>query len=137
VFTADPHSERLVSIRRDLPFGGYIELPADTPTPAFPATTPIRWTASLGDYYGWELWIAGGAGTSDDEHCILIRREDETRGRCVDAEGQRLGTLRVSIAGADIPAEELAEPLSDDQRIRFWWLDSGTIDVVLGSFGDD
>jgi len=137
VFTADPHSEQLFSIPRDGAFGGYVELTSDTPAPAFPATTPLAWTAALGEYYGWELWIAGGNGEDDDEHCILIRRADDTRARCVDADGQRLGTLRVSLAGADIPAEELTEPMSDDQRIRFWWLDTGRIEVILGSFGRD
>lgn len=133
-YTADPRSETLLTIRRDGSFGGYIELPAEVFPPPFPATTELNWVTFLGDFYGWELWIAGGLGDTDDEHCIAIRRADETRARCADAEGQRLGTLRVSLAGPDIPPAELPEPMAENERIRFWWRDTGSVDVVMGSF---
>ena len=137
VFSADPDSERLMSIRLDDAFGGYIELPSETPSPPFPSTTALNWATYLGDYYGWDLWVAGGSGGVQDEHCILITRSDVRRARCVDEVGQRLGTLRVSLAAADIPPGELPEPLDADESIRFWWLENGYIEVVLGSFDSE
>ena len=136
VFTADPHSETLTTIRLDGAFGGYIELPTQVSPPAFPSATELKWVTFLGDYFGWELWIAGGLGESKDEHCIAIRRDDQTRARCVDAEGQSMGILRVSLAGPEIPPEQLP-PLAEDERVRFWWRQDGSIDIVLGSFGSD
>jgi hypothetical protein len=137
VFTADPHSETLLRIRSDGAFGGYVELPTDDPPPPFPSTTTLDWAAPLGEYYGWDLWIAGGSGDDEDEHCILIQRGDDTRARCADAKGQEMGILRVSLAGPDIAAEELPVPMAQSDRLRFWWLQGGDIEVVLGSFGDD
>jgi hypothetical protein len=138
VFTADPHSETLLRIRTDGAFGGYIELPTDDPPPPFPSRTALDWAVHLGEYYGWTLWMAGGTGGDEqDEHCLLIQRGDDTRARCADRKGQELGILRVSLAGADIDPAELPAPMAETDRIRFWWLQSGAIEVVLGSFGDD
>jgi len=136
VFTADPHYETLTTIRLEGAFGGYIELPTEVFPPSFPSTTELKWVTFLGDYFGWDLWIAGGLGGSEDEHCIAIRRDDQTRARCVDAEDQSMGVLRVSLAGPEISPEELP-PLAEDERVRFWWREDGSIDIVLGSFGSD
>lgn len=136
-FTANPHSETLLRIRRDGAFGGYIELPSETPPPAFPTTATLDWAAHLGEYYGWDLWIAGGSGDADDEHCVLIRRGDDTRARCADAEGQLQGELFVSLAKDDIPPSVPPDPMAEDDRVRFWWLQTGSVDLVLGSFRED
>lgn len=130
----DPAARRLMSIRLDAAFGGYIQLPSETPPPPFPSTTALSWATFLGDYYGWDLWVAGGSGGTGDEHCILLQREDVTRARCMDEEGQRRGALRVSLVSSDIPPEELRVPMDPDESIRFWWLDSGAVDLVLDSF---
>ena len=132
VYAVDPQSQTLLSISLDGSFGGYIEVPAEVSPPAFPATTELRWVRSLGDYFGWELWVAGGLGDSEDEHCLALRRADETRARCADAEGQRAGALRVALSSREIAPDELPVPMTDDMRIRFWWQESGRLDVVLG-----
>jgi len=137
VFTADANSKRLMSIRLDASFGGYIQLPSETPPPEFSATPSLAWTNYLGAYYGWDLWVAGGSGAADDEHCILLRRADVTHVRCGREGAQREGLLQLTLAGSDIPPEELPEPMSAEESIRFWWLDSGAVEVVLGLFDSE
>jgi hypothetical protein len=132
VYTADPQSQTLLSIHLDGSFGGYIQNPSEMSPPAFPTTAQLNWVRSLGDYYGWELWIAGGVGDSDDEHCIALRRADETLARCADAEGQRMGALRIALSSREIAPDQLPVPMTEDMRIRFWWQESGRLDVVLG-----
>jgi hypothetical protein len=132
IYTADPQSQTLLSIHLDGSFGGYIQIPAEVSPPAFPTTAELTWVRSLGDYYGWELWIAGGIGDAESEHCLALRRADETLARCADAEGQRGGALRVALSGREIAPDELPVPMTDDMRIRFWWQESGRLDVVLG-----
>jgi hypothetical protein len=126
-----------MSIRLDAGFGGYIQLPSETPPPPFPSTAPLSWATFLRDYYGWDLWVAGGSGAEGDEHCILLQRADVTRARCMDEEGQRLGALRVSIVASEIPLDELPQPMTPDESIRFWWLESGAVDLVLDTFETD
>ena len=132
IYTADPQSQTLLSIHLDGSFGGYIQIPAEVSPPAFPTTAELTWVRSLGDYYGWELWIAGGIGDADAEHCLALRRADETLARCADAEGQRGGALRVALSSREIAPEELPVPMNEDMRLRFWWQESGRLDVVLG-----
>lgn len=136
VRAADPNAQTLFSIRRIESLGSYMELTADSPAPAFPTPTMLHWAVALGEYWGWELWIAGGRGGPNDEHCILIRRGSETRAQCADLEGHGQGVLQVSIDGDDIPPAAAPAQLARDQRIRFWWLGDGDIQVVQGSFED-
>ncbi|MGZ0712463.1 hypothetical protein ACWPKO_29405 (plasmid) [Coraliomargarita sp. W4R53] len=131
VFPEDPYSEPLLSVSLNGYFGNYIDLPSDQETPAFPAGSAMQWASPLGEYYGWDLWIAGSG--PDGEHCILIERDDEVRSRCVAVADKPLGSLRVSLAGRDIPAEETLV-MAYDQRVHFAWRENGVIDVVLGSF---
>ncbi len=137
---ADPESEALLRIRIDGAFGGYIQLPSGSSPTAFSSEAALDWTVHLGEYYGWDLWIAGdtaGEIAGDQaEHCLLIQRGDDVRVKCGGIGAQGEGLLWLSVAGADIAPEELPAPMAEGDRIRFWWLPSGAIEVVLGSFED-
>ena len=50
---------------------------------------------------------------------------------------QTAGTLHVSLTGSDIAPAEQPRPLGDDERIRFWWLQDDSIDVLLAPFPPD
>lgn len=129
---ADPYSETLLRLRLDGSFGNYIDLPSGRDTPEFPAESVLQWFSPLGEYYGWDLWIAGSG--PDGEHCILIQRSDDVRSRCIPIVDQPYGELRVSLAGIDIDADEQPRAMADDQRVRFWWRENGVVEVLLGSF---
>ncbi|MEV8267860.1 hypothetical protein [Microbacterium sp. NPDC076911] len=129
---ADPYSETLLKLRLDGSFGNYIDLPSGRDTPEFPAESVLQWFSPLGEYYGWDLWIAGSG--PDGEHCILIQRSGDVRSRCVPVIDQPHGELRVSLAGIDIDADEQPRAMADDQRVRFWWRENGVVEVLLGSF---
>ena len=134
MYHGDPDSETLMSISLDAAFGPSVDVPVEDDGPTFPATTTLDWALPLGDYFGWQLWVAGGTGDENDEHCILIRRGTDVRARCLPPAEQVAGKLSVSLDPSDIAPEQLPRPMDDDESIRFWWLGGGEVDVVLGSF---
>ncbi|GAA1975368.1 hypothetical protein [Microbacterium pumilum] len=134
MYHGDPGSETLMTISLDGAFGPSVDVPVEGGQPTFPATTTLDWALPLGEYFGWQLWVAGGTGDETDEHCILIQRGTVVRAQCLPPAEQVAGKLSVSLEETDIVPEELPRPMDDDESIRFWWLDSGKVDVVLGSF---
>ncbi|QKJ20734.1 hypothetical protein [Microbacterium hominis] len=138
----------LISIRLEGSFGRRIDIrrpreagaePIMGETPAFPSQRPLAWALDLGDYYGWELWIAGGLPTpgvidDDREHCVLLRRDAQIRGDCEPLVAKEAGALHVTLDGVDIPVAETPAEMEPFQEIRFWWLADGTVRVVLGDF---
>jgi hypothetical protein len=137
VYAGDPDAQRLMTISLDSSYTNYVDWPTDRPIPEFPSTNPLRWATPIGRYYGWSLWVAGGGDFPATEHCILIERGSVVRARCLDGRRQDAGGLRVSIGPSDIGPGELPSELASDQRIRFWWLRDGNVDVVLGRFDPD
>jgi hypothetical protein len=103
----------------------------------FPAATMLKWATPLGKYYGWMLWIAGGGDYPDTEHCMLITRGMDVRARCATGAEQTAGTLQVSLGATDITSADQPRALGGAERIRFWWLQDGSIDVLLGPFPPD
>lgn len=130
----DPGAAELLRITLDGSFGNFVDLPLDGDAPVFPTPRRLEWAAPLGVYYGWDLWIAGGTGAEDDDYCLLIRREEDVRANCAPASLRRYGALQVSVAAADIDPQERPAQMTDEQRIGFWWLDGGAVEVVLGTF---
>ena len=130
----DPDAEELLRITLDGSFGNFIDLPLDGDAPVFPTSQRLEWAAPLGVYYGWDLWIAGGTGADEDDYCLLIRREDDVRAHCAGVVLRRFGALQVSVAAADIDPQRRPAQMTDSQRIAFWWLDGGEVEIVLGTF---
>ena len=85
-------------------------------------------------YDGLNLSPRGGRSRSRSSDYDIT---DDIREKCGGIGAQGVGLLWLSVAGADIAPEELPAPMADDDRIRFWWLPSGAIEVVLGSFEDE
>jgi len=129
-----PDARELLNVTLDGSFGNFVDLPLDGDAPVFPTAQRLEWAAPLGEYYGWDLWIAGGTGAEEDDYCILIRHEDDVRANCAPASLRRYGALQVSVAAADIDPQERPAQMTDEQRIGFWWLDGGAVEIALGTF---
>lgn len=135
-FAWDTQATTLLNIPLDGSFGTYIDLPADGPIPEFPSTGTVQWVAILGRYFGWEVWIAGAAVEPTGlqrEHCILIRRDDIERSRCVPAAVRAQSALIVSVPYASVSADERPVGMTTDQRLGFWWRHDRSVTVVVGA----
>ena len=134
-FARDVGAVTLLSVPLDGSFGSYIDLPTDGYVPEFPTDGEVRWAMPLGEYFGWEVWIAGaqaGATGLRRDHCLVAEREDRSRGRCVPAAVRAESALLVDVPFASIPADERPAGMTEDQRVGFWWRGDRAVTVLLG-----
>lgn len=127
----DPDSVTLLRIPLDGSFGDSIDLPTGGTVPAFPTTGEVEWAEPLGEYYGWNLWIAGATDELERQHCLLAERDQITRGRCVPADLRELSALVVTLPYAIVPPERRPADMRVDDRIGFWWNDVREVEVLL------
>jgi hypothetical protein len=134
-FARDSDAVTLLNIPLDGSFGGFIDLPSDGHVPEFPTTGEVEWAVHLGEYFGWDAWIAGAmvdtAGFRRD-HCVLVERGDVTRGRCVPASIRSQSALLVDVPYTLMPAEDRPIGMQEDQRLGFWWRRDQAVTVLLG-----
>ncbi|MET0734984.1 MAG: hypothetical protein ABWY55_04980 [Microbacterium sp.] len=138
-FAADPEVRVLVDLRLDGSFGGYVTVPSSGVTPQFPIPEP-RWTWALGDYYGFELWIAGTVGsasetTEEQELCLVLVGEATSRSRCAGRSAWEQGALLLSVEFAGLDDDERPAGMTADQSLGFWWTDDDRIRMLLGRAG--
>lgn len=115
-------------------FGQTIDASGDEYVPDFPTSGVVTWASPLGEYYGWDLWIAGADGMIQREHCLLIEQGSERRSRCVPAALRPNAALIVSVPFAVVVPEERPSVLDDGERLGFWW---GEDDAIVVLVGDD
>lgn len=132
-FARDADAEVLIRVPLDGWFGADVSPPAPEDVPDFPSSGPIDWAATLGNYYGWQLWIGGASGALQGEQCVLIMRGSIAKGRCVVAELRTQSALVVSIPYLSVEASKRPEGLVPGRRIGFWWYDDDAITVLLGN----
>jgi hypothetical protein len=134
-FARDTDAVTLLNIPLDGSFGGFIDLPSDGHVPEFPTTGEVEWAVHLGEYFGWDAWIAGAmvdtAGFRRD-HCVLVERGDVTRGRCVPASIRSQSALLVDVPYTFMPADDRPIGMQEDQRLGFWWRRDQAVTVLLG-----
>lgn len=111
--------------------------PAADEIPPFPTSGEVRWAVSLGDYYGWELWIAGARGALQDEQCILVVRDDEAKGRCVVASLRGQSALAVSIPASAVSPQERPTDLRPGMRLGFWWTSAPVVRILVAAEAED
>lgn len=128
----DPSSEVALRIPLDGSFGDYIDLPTTGRVPDFPTGGAMEWVMPLGEYYGWDLWIAGARGALQGEHCVLIERGDMARSRCVPAALRDGSALLVSVPFDLIAVDERPRGMVDGERIGFWWGEDTEVTVLRG-----
>lgn len=134
-FAWDRDAVPLLHIPLDGSFGRYIDLPSATEVPEFPATGTVEWAYPLGKYFGWDVWIAGASVDATGlqrEHCIVIERDDDARGRCVPAQLRPQSALLVSVPYASIAPEDRPVGMREDERIGFWWNHDRAVTVMIG-----
>lgn len=128
----DPESEVALRIPLDGSFGDYIDLPTTGRVPDFPTGGAMEWVMPLGEYYGWDLWIAGARGALQGEHCVLIERDDMARSRCVPAALRGGSALLVSVPFDLIAVDERPRGMVDGERVGFWWGEDTEVTVLRG-----
>lgn len=111
-------------------FDDGVDLPEE-PLPAFPASGEVEWAEPLGEYFGWNLWIAGASGTVQREHCLLAERQGAIRARCVAAVLRAQSALVVTLPYRMIPREQRPQAMDRDERIGFWWNADSEVTVLL------
>ena len=121
----------------EIPVGGWYGIQMTTPDPdeipPFPTSGPTLWATSLGEYYGWELWIGGAAGTLQAEQCLVLVHGGVTRGRCVPEATRPDGRLVASLTYRHIAPDERPEALGAVQRIDFWWARDDVVSIMLAT----
>lgn len=134
-FALDTDAIQLLQIPLDGSFGNYIDLPAGGYVPEFPAKGEVEWATLLGEYFGWDVWIAGAAADSPAlprEHCILIEHGAVTRARCVAAELRSQSALLVAVPFTFLSADERPVGMAQGDRLGFWWNHDRAVTVLLG-----
>lgn len=128
----DPAAEVLLRIPLDGSFGEDLRLP-DKGSPPIPSTGPLQWAERLGEYYGWQLWIAGASGAVHAEHCLVVTRGTATKAHCAPGEGAARGELLLLIDYDEIDEAERPDGMAPGERLGFWWLEQHTITVLKGA----
>ncbi|WP_203581582.1 hypothetical protein [Microbacterium hibisci] len=131
-FARDRDAQVLLEIPLDGAFGHDIGLPSERYVPSFPTSGDMDWATELGEYYGWDVWIAGATGVIQQEHCLLIERGSVARGRCVPAVLRENAALVVSVPAGLVPAAERPPGMDDDERLGFWWHADNRVTVMTG-----
>lgn len=134
-FALDTDAVTLLQIPLDGSFGNYIDLPATGHVPEFPAKGEVEWASNLGEYFGWDVWIAGAGGISAGmprEHCIMVEHGAVSRGRCVAAELRSQSALLVAVPFRFVAREERPVGMAPDDRLGFWWYHDRAVTVLLG-----
>lgn len=129
-FIKDPGAAVLLRVPLDGSFGDFVDLPGDLSAEVEELADlgPLAWSKTLGEYYGWELWIARG----DDAGCVVVRRGTADHARCESPDGFATGRLLVTVPYAEIPDEERPEQMGIEQSVGFWWLPEQPFTIVLG-----
>lgn len=120
-----PVSELLERIEIEGPLGNSLAVPFAQSWPAF-TDDEVDWAASLGERFGWELWVAGVSGEST-RFCIVLERHGNTRVQCAGAAASARGLLRLELPNSEIA---VARQLEGVDRIEFRWTADGAMTVT-------
>ncbi|MEU1971517.1 hypothetical protein ABZ477_07665 [Microbacterium sp. NPDC019599] len=132
-FARDSDAEVLVRVPIDGWYG--VDNSELTPEdiPPFRPSGPIEWASHLGEYYGWDLWIAGAEGALQDEQCILVIRGAVAKSRCTPAYLRPYTALVVSLPYRFIEPHERPPGLVPGRRIGFWWAEDDSVTILMGA----
>jgi len=117
----------------EIPFGPWI----DTSTLDFdviwllPTSDEIEWTAPVGEYYGWDIWVAGTDDEPEKQHCLLAVHGQVARARCIPAALRPFSALVVTLPYRAIEADERPPGFLPGERIGFWWRADDAVTVLL------
>lgn len=107
------------SVLLEFPVGRSLARGGAGADPPSPVAEGLRWTLKLGNYYGWDLWIAR---SHLGNPCIVVARDTESDGACVIPEAFDAGDLVVSIPFVNIAEDERPPAMTATERIEYRWL---------------
>lgn len=127
VLRAQDASERtLLEIPLDRSLSRYVPQPA---APRFPVEGALRWSQSLGSYYGMTVWLGRAAHT--DQRCILLEAPAKTFSRCERENGFLQGLLDVTVPYVDIAPEERPLAMAPGQGMVVRWAPDQGVQIAL------
>lgn len=127
VLRAQDASERtLLEIPLDRSLSRYVPQPA---APRFPVEGALRWSQSLGSYYGMTVWLGRAAHT--DQRCILLEAPAKTFSRCEREDGFLQGLLDVTVPYVDIAPEERPLAMAPGQGMVVRWAPDQGVQIAL------
>lgn len=116
----------LLEIPLDRSLSRYVPQPAP---PRFPIEGALRWSQSLGSYYGLTLWLGRAAHT--DQRCILLEGAEKTFSRCEREDEFLSGLLDVTVPFIDIAPEERPLAMAPGQGMVFRWAPDQGVQIAL------
>ncbi|MEV8370735.1 hypothetical protein [Microbacterium sp. NPDC064584] len=127
VLRAQDASERtLLEIPLDRSLSRYVPQPAP---PTFPIEGALRWSQSLGSYYGMTVWLGRAAHT--DQRCLLLEGIDKTFSRCEREDRFLSGLLDVTVPYIDIAPEDRPLAMSPGQGMVIRWAPDEGVQIAL------
>lgn len=120
-----------VPVQIDDSTGAY-ENTASADAAPFPSGIQMSWVQSLGSYYGWSVWIGGGAFGGEDQHCLLVTDGSATRARCAAAATRADEDLIISLPYERIGAEDRPQGMTARQGVDVVWGQGGFVTLTRG-----
>jgi hypothetical protein len=137
---SDPDFTRRSDFRMllEIPFGPWIDTarPDTEVTWLFPASGEIAWTVPLGNYYGWDIWIAGTDDVVQKEHCILASHGGVAKARCMPAALRPYSPLVVTLPYQLVEPDERPPGFEPGELIGFWWRGDDSVTVLIAPARD-
>lgn len=123
----------LLRVPVDGSFGSYGNLPS-TEVPKVPALWDVKWAQPLGEYYGFDLWLAGADVDGGERLCVVLAGADRgyVRSGCGDRDGWDRGGVFVSVPYAQVQPGERPNGLASGERLGFWWTPQDAVWVLAG-----
>ena len=101
--------------------GEFIDVSSRPDGPMFPASGVTMWAQSLGDYYGWAVWVARVSSRHGPENCLLLTDGAATEAQCLPHDATAERTVGVSLAFYKLAEDQRPPGMTPDQRVTFGW----------------
>jgi hypothetical protein len=128
-FAGDAAARVLIQVPIDGSFGDYFDRPVSGIEPPFPVPEDLRWSAPLGQYYGWQLWLARSRSGLP---CVALVAGNDVRADCLPQVDFDRGALAVTVPFADVAADERPDGMRPAESLGYLWLPDDTVTIVVG-----
>lgn len=128
-----------VPVQIDESTGAFVDTAGADAAP-FPDGMQMSWAQSLGTYYGWSVWIGGGAFSGEDQHCLLVTDGSQARTGCA-AVTSPVGAnlvdslpededLVITLPADGISAADRPQGMTERQGIDVVWGQGGFVTIT-------
>ncbi|WP_375385304.1 hypothetical protein [uncultured Microbacterium sp.] len=133
-FADDPAARLLIAVPIGGSAGDYFDVPVAGGTPPFPVAEGLRWSAPLGTFYGWELWLAR---SQNGRPCVALARDRDVRAKCQLPDDSSQGSLIVSVPYASVVPADRPGGMGPAESIGYQWFSDQTVMIVVGRASND